>query len=690
MSLATQNTNRLINEKSPYLLQHAHNPVDWYPWGQEAFDKARQEDKPIFLSVGYSTCHWCHVMERESFESEDVAEVLNKHFVPIKVDREERPDVDQIYMSVCQALTGSGGWPLTIMMTPDQRPFFAGTYFPKKASYGRPGLIEILEQIAQLWKSERHRLLEVGDQLTRHLQREATSSPGKLPPDILDKAYRLLERNYDTTYGGFGASPKFPTPHNLMFLLRYYQKTKQQKALTMVEETLDAMHRGGIYDHIGFGFARYSVDRKWLVPHFEKMLYDNALLALAFLETYQVTGNPRFGRVAREIFTYVLRDMTSPEGGFYSAEDADSEGVEGKFYVWQPQEVIDILGRVDGELFCRYYDITPGGNFEGSSIPNLIGQNPLQFAEELGISLEDLVEGLEKCRVRLFEEREKRIHPYKDDKILTSWNGLMIAALARGARVFRSERYREAAERAAAFIFHKLRRPDGRLLARYRAGEAAYPAYLDDYAFLVWGLLELYEATFDPGYLEKAAGLTEDMIELFLDREHGGFFFYGKDSEQLISRPKEIYDGAIPSGNSVAAVNLFRLARLTGKTRFEELAHQQLKSFARELERYPAGYSFFMMAAYLSQEPPLEIVLSGKREDPDLRQMIHTVQRAFLPNAVMVVRYEGTDVDKLAEWLPLTKDKIPVEGKATAYICKNFACREPVTDSGQLQAALAK
>ncbi|MEW6698628.1 MAG: thioredoxin domain-containing protein [Bacillota bacterium] len=686
----TDKPNRLINEKSPYLLQHARNPVDWFPWGQDAFDKAKAEDKPIFLSVGYSTCHWCHVMEKESFESEDVAEVLNKYFVAIKVDREERPDVDQIYMSVCQALTGSGGWPLTIIMTPEQKPFFAGTYFPKTANYGRPGLVELLEQIAGLWQSERQRLLEVGDKLTENLQSDAMSAPGELPPDILDKAYRLYDRSYDATYGGFGTAPKFPTPHNLMFLLRYYQKTKQQKALAMVEETLDAMHRGGIYDHIGFGFARYSVDKKWLVPHFEKMLYDNALLALAFLETYQITGNPRFGRVAREIFTYVLRDMTSPEGGFYSAEDADSEGVEGKFYVWQPEEVIDILGQVDGELFCCYYDIASKGNFEGASIPNLIGQDPLQFAEELDFDLEDLVEGLEKCRQHLFEEREKRIHPCKDDKILTSWNGLMIAAMARGARVFQSERYREAAGRAVDFIFTKLRQPDGRLLARYREGEAAYPAYLDDYAFLVWGLLELYESTFEPDYLTKAVGLTDDMIELFLDQEHGGFFFYGKDSEQLISRPKEIYDGAIPSGNSVAASNLFRLARLTGNSRYEELAGQQLTSFARDLERYPAGYSFFMMAAYLSQEPPMEIVLAGKKDDPNLRQMISAVQRAFLPHAVIMTRYEEADLTALEKLLPLVKGKAPVEGKAAAYICKDFACREPVTDLKQLQAVLAK
>ncbi|CCO08033.1 thioredoxin domain-containing protein [Desulforamulus hydrothermalis] len=688
--IATRSTNLLINEKSPYLLQHAHNPVNWFPWGEEAFAKAKAEDKPIFLSIGYSTCHWCHVMERESFESADVAEVLNKYFVSIKVDREERPDVDQIYMSVCQALTGSGGWPLTVIMTPQQKPFFAGTYFPKETNYGRPGLIEILTRIAWLWEHERPSLLAMGEQLTAHLHQEAAVSPGQLPADILDQAYRLLARNYDASYGGFGTAPKFPTPHNLMFLLRYYYKTKQPQALTMVEETLDAMHRGGIYDHIGFGFARYSVDHKWLVPHFEKMLYDNALLALAFLETYQVTGNMRFGRIAKEIFAYVLRDMTSPEGGFYSAEDADSEGTEGKFYLWQPQEVVDILGQPDGEIFCRYYNITAQGNFEGSNIPNLIGQDPRRFAAELGIELADLVKGMEKCRSLLFKARSKRVHPFKDDKILTAWNGLMIAALSRGARVFHSEVYRTAAVKAVNFINQRLRRPDGRLLARFRDGEAAFPAYLDDYAFLAWGLLELYEATFDTDYLAEAVRLTEDMIELFLDQQHGGFFFYGKDSEQLISRPKEIYDGALPSGNSVAAVNLIRLARLTGNDRFAELAHRQLTGFAQQVEQYPAGYSFFMIAAYLLQEPPLEIVLTGEAADDSLRRMIQTVQRAFLPHGVIMARYEGADTEEPARLLPLTRDKLPVNGQATVYFCENFTCRKPITELSQLQAALAR
>lgn len=688
MSITMQKTNRLINEKSPYLLQHSHNPADWYPWGKEAFERAKSADLPVFLSIGYSTCHWCHVMERESFEDQEVAELLNKHFVSIKVDREERPDIDQIYMSVCQAMTGSGGWPLTIMMTPEQKPFFAGTYFPKTSNYGRPGLMDILEQIAHLWTHDRQKLLEIGEKLTSSLQEEARTTPGQLSPGVLDKAYELFERSFDSTYGGFGNAPKFPTPHNLMLLLRYWKKTGREKALAMVEETLDSMHRGGLYDHIGFGFARYSTDRKWLVPHFEKMLYDNALLAVAFLETYQITGNPRFGRVANEIFTYILRDMTSPEGAFYSAEDADSEGVEGKFYVWQPREIYELLGQVDGNLFCRYYDITEKGNFEGTSIPNLIQQDPLQFAEELDIPLEDLVEGLEKCRQILFTEREKRIHPYKDDKVLTSWNGLMIAAMATGARVLGNERYSRAAARAVDFIMDKLRREDGRLLARYRDGESAYPAYLDDYAFMIWGLLELYETTFDSKYLQRAVELTDDMIELFLDQEHGGFFFYGKDGEQLLSRPKDIYDGAIPSGNSVATVNLIRLARLTGKTSYEELANRQLRTFARDLEHYPSAYSYFMMGAYLSQEPPVDIVLAGNSNDPDLKQMIKTVQQEYLPEATVLVRFEDKTDGQTEFLLPLLKGKMPVGGKATAYVCKNFACGQPVTGLSQLIEAI--
>jgi uncharacterized protein YyaL (SSP411 family) len=600
--------NRLSKEKSPYLLQHQFNPVDWFPWGQEAFEKAKAEDKPIFLSIGYSTCHWCHVMERESFEDKEVADLLNRYFVAVKVDREERPDIDNIYMTVCQALTGHGGWPLTIFMTPDKKPFFAGTYFPKKGRMGMPGLMDILNRVADLWKGKREELIESADKIMQAIQADATAAfyeKGRITKETIKKGYEHLNRSFDPRYGGFGRAPKFPIPHNLLFLLRYWKLNKTDKALEMVKKTLNAMHRGGIYDHIGFGFSRYSTDNKWLVPHFEKMLYDNALLAMAYLEAYQATGAEEYRRVAREIFTYVLRDMTSEEGAFYSAEDADSEGVEGKFYVWDKGEVTSILSRERGERFCRLYDITQGGNFEGKSIPNLIDKSEEEVQEALS---------LEEDRKQLYEYRNKRVHPYKDDKVLTAWNGLMIAALSMGARILGQNEYAQAAQRAVAFILDKLRRQDGRLLARYRDKEAAFPAYVDDYAFLILGLIEFYETTYDPYYLEKALELNDDMIHYFWDNDRGGLFLYGKDGEQLITRPKEVYDGAMPSGNSVAALNFLRLARLTGNEKLEKKAEQQLQYFSAVINESPAGYTYFLMAAMFALYPTKEIVVVGDKQ----------------------------------------------------------------------------
>lgn len=452
MNTKQRYTNKLISEKSPYLLQHAHNPVDWFPWGDEAFEKAKGEEKPIFLSIGYSTCHWCHVMARESFEDDEVAELLNKHFVSIKVDREERPDIDMIYMNACQAMTGQGGWPLTVVMTPDKKPFFAGTYFPKESKWGRPGLMDILKQLIEVWEKERSRIDTVGNQVMRILQAQDHGTPGKLEESIIEEAFHEFSINFDVKYGGFGMAPKFPTPHNLLFLLRYWHKTGDNKALQMAEKTLEAMAKGGIFDHIGFGFHRYSTDGNWLVPHFEKMLYDNALLAYVYTEAYQATKKNLYKDIAGKIFTYVLRDMTSPEGGFYSAEDADSEGEEGKFYVWTPAEVEEVLGDEDGKWFCRTFDISSKGNFEGKSIPNLINGKIVENDRVI------------RCREKLFSAREKRIHPHKDDKILTSWNGLMIAAFAKGARVFKDNTLCEAAERAVDFIFSKLINKEGRLL----------------------------------------------------------------------------------------------------------------------------------------------------------------------------------------------------------------------------------
>ncbi|SFI85569.1 thioredoxin domain-containing protein [Thermoflavimicrobium dichotomicum] len=684
--------NRLIHEKSPYLLQHAYNPVDWYPWSEEAFDKAKKEDKPIFLSIGYSTCHWCHVMEKESFEDEEVASLLNKYFVPVKVDREERPDVDHLYMLVCQVMTGHGGWPLTVIMTPDKKPFFAGTYFPKHARYGQPGLIDILTKIADAWTHNRSQADQVSEKVLETIQGYVENvEHGDLDPHLFDQAFEEFSEQFDDRYGGFGGAPKFPRPHDLLFLLRYYKQHQEEEALHMVTETLEAMRRGGIFDHLGYGFARYSVDRKWLVPHFEKMLYDNALLALAYLEAFQVTQEEQYAQVAREIFTYVLRDMTSPEGGFYSAEDADSEGVEGKFYVWTPQEIKEVLGEEEGELFCHCYDVTEQGNFEhGTSILNQIEVELEEIAEHYQLSLEDLEKKLEQAREKLFHHREKRVHPHKDDKVLTSWNGLMIAALARGARVLNDMEYAEAAERAYRFIMKHLRREDGRLLARYRDGEAKYLAYLDDYAFLVWGLMELYEATFQTEFLEQAIELTNQMMDLFGDPDQGGFFFSGKDGEELILRSKELYDGALPSGNSVAAYNLIRLAKLTSDERLLKEADKQLKAFAKTVANAPTAYSFFLIAMQFAIGPTKEIVIAGDPTHVKTKEMIKEVQQTYLPEAVVALYPRRLGANTMKLWLPLVDGKEAALDDATVYICENYSCQAPISDLDELRKRLGK
>jgi uncharacterized protein len=668
--------NKLLQEKSPYLLQHAHNPVDWYPWGGEAFSRAVAEDKPIFLSIGYSTCHWCHVMERESFEDEEVAIILNKHFIAIKVDREERPDVDHIYMSVCQAMTGRGGWPLTILMTPDRKPFYAGTYFPKTSRGGYAGIIEVLEHVKDAWHNEKDTLVESSDKIMEHMNMEfGTDEHGEVNEEAIDDAVSRFSSNFDKVFGGFGSAPKFPTPHNLMFLLRHAKQSVNDNALDMVEKTLESMYRGGMYDHIGFGFSRYSTDRKWLVPHFEKMLYDNALLAFIYIEAYQATGKEQHRRVAEQIFEYVLRDMTSPEGGFYSAEDADSEGVEGKFYVWTPKEIIDVLGERDGKEFCDMYDITVKGNFEEASIPNII-ENKTSFEELTKLPLESM-------RRKLFEHREKRIHPYKDDKILTAWNGLTIAALAYGARVLGNESYMSAAKKAVGFIQDKLIRADGRLMARYREGEAAYLGYLDDYAFLVWGLIELYQASFDLQYLELAVRLNDDMIKYFGEVDKGGYFIYGNDSEQLIARPKEDYDGATPSGNSVAALNLLRLGRLTGNPELEVEAEGVFGAFADKINSYSMGHTYMLMAVMFARGKGSEIVIVGDRKDASVQSFIDVINKSFMPYSVVVVK-DVDEAEALKKLIPYTAGQDMVDDKTTAYVCENFACRAPITDRNKL------
>jgi uncharacterized protein len=682
--------NRLAFEKSPYLLQHAENPVDWRPWGEEAFGQAQQEKKPIFLSIGYATCHWCHVMAHESFEDDEVAQVLNQYFVAIKVDREERPDIDNLYMSVCQAMTGSGGWPLSVFMTPEAKPFYAGTYFPKVGRLGLPGFIDILRHIASVWEKDLARLLEASDTVTNHIRHSVAleNATNLIGIDILKDCDRILKASFDPINGGFGSSPKFPTPHQLTYLLRWYIRSGDKDSLKMVEKTLDAMRAGGIFDQIGFGFHRYSVDAKWLVPHFEKMLYDQALLAMAYTEAFQVTGKKRFGDTASEIFAYVLRDMTSAEGGFYSAEDADSEGREGLFYVWTHEEIKAHLGDEPGELACRFYGISEKGNFEdGLSIPHISAETE-DLAAHKGIGVTEIEKMLEDVRNRLFHERKKRVHPLKDDKILTSWNGLMIAALARGYQVFENDAYADAARNAAGLILSKLKDKEGRLLRRYRQSEAAYPGYLDDYAFFVWGLIELYEATFEVNWLQEAIKLNKDMIEIFWDEKEGGLFFTGKGNEKLITRVKDIYDGALPSGNSVAALNLIRLGRMTGNTELEQKAEQLIQAFSSKLTAYPPAYTQMLIALNFMIGPQREIVIAGDSADKNTRKMIRSVRNKFMPNKVVLLRQPGDEGRSLASLAPFVEAMSPVNGQPTVYICEKYACKRPVTELDELQKVL--
>ncbi|MRN56750.1 thioredoxin domain-containing protein [Paenibacillus monticola] len=685
--------NRLAKEKSPYLLQHAHNPVNWFPWGDEAFAKAKSENKPIFLSIGYSTCHWCHVMERESFEDEEVASLLNENYIAIKVDREERPDIDALYMSVCQALTGSGGWPLTVLLTPEKKPFYAGTYFPKRRMFGRLGIMDVLEQIRDKWAQDGASFTRLGDDLLAELQsseqKDRQSGSAEVGEELLHEAFQLYERQFDEQYGGFGNAPKFPSAHNLSFLLAYSQAYDKPEALQMVETTLESMFRGGLYDHVGFGFSRYSTDREWLVPHFEKMLYDNALLAYVYLEAFQITKKPLYAEIAESVFTYVLRDMTSPEGAFYCAEDADSEGEEGKFYVFSRDEIEEALGLEDMHSYCHVYGITPEGNFEGRNIPNLLQDMPDKMAEKLGMNPLGLRTRMEEWREKLFAYREQRIHPSKDDKVLTAWNGLMIAALAKGAKALQQPEYAKAAATAADFIWDKLRREDGRLLARYRDGDAAIPGYVDDYAFMLWGLTELYEATGKAVYLERALILKDGLLELFTDEEQGGFFFSGRDGEQLPIRSKELYDGAMPSGNSVAAKILWKLAAVTQDVELKGIAERTAGVLGVAAMGYPAGYAMYLQALLAMVGGGKEWVLSGKHDDPALHGMLAQFQQAYMPDAVLLVKWEGTGAEDIVKLLPHLADKPSIRGAATAYVCRDFACREPITNVEAVRELLA-
>jgi uncharacterized protein YyaL (SSP411 family) len=681
-------TNRLIHEKSPYLLQHAYNPVDWYPWGDTAFDKARAEDKPIFLSIGYSTCHWCHVMERESFESEEVAALLNRHFVPVKVDREERPDIDRIYMMFVQATTGSGGWPMSVWLTPELKPFFGGTYFPPDNRYGRPGFKAVLEHLASAWVTDRARIRRSGDDILDELKKQATAGAelaGWLDDSVLDSAYYAFRRMYDSRLGGFGAAPKFPRPVAHNFLFRYAAARKNPEASGMVLHTLREMAKGGMYDQIGGGFHRYSVDERWFVPHFEKMLYDQAQLATSYLEAYQITADRQYADVARDIFEYVLRDLTHPDGAFYSAEDADSildpanphEKGEGAFYIWAQSELEAILGRDVAEWFGHRYGVEREGNVRHDPQGEFTGRNILfqahtaeETARRFSLTEAEVSIGLATARGKLMEARGKRVRPHLDDKILTSWNALMISALALGAQLLGEARYSTAAHRAADFILGTLRR-DGVLLRRFRDGEAAIAGYLDDYAYFVHALVDLYEAVFDPRYLQAAGDLAGEMIGRFEDRDQGGFFSTAGSDPSEILRLKDDYDGAEPSGNSMALYALSRTAVMTGREELREAAERGFRAFAPRLRAAPHALPQMLVAYLYSQSSPKQIILAGERDTPDMSALLVAVRNRFLPNKVVLLADPA---------LPHTAPMVPLDGRATAYLCENFTCQRPTND----------
>ncbi|HCT64169.1 MAG TPA: hypothetical protein DIC60_02655 [Lachnospiraceae bacterium] len=641
-------SNHLSNETSPYLLQHSENPVNWYPWCQEAFQKAKTENKPIFLSIGYSTCHWCHVMAHESFEDEGIAEILNQNYISIKVDKEERPDIDSIYMTVCQAYTGSGGWPTSIFMTPEQKPFFAGTYFPKETRHGMIGFKELLSGIYEKWQKNRYELLQSADTIVATLNRKSTSQ-AETDIKLMESAVELYNQSYDEKFGGFGKEPKFPTAHNLLFLLKHYEKSGDKHSLKMAEHTLTQMYKGGIFDHIGYGFSRYSTDKYFLVPHFEKMLYDNALLILAYCKAYWITQNSFYREVAEKTAQYILREMTSTEGGFYSAQDADSDGEEGKYYVFESEEIISLLGEKTGQAFNEYYSITHNGNFEGKNIPNLLN-NPSTSKE------------FDAYLPKIYEYRKKRNKLHLDDKILTSWNSLMIAAMCWLYRISRNDEYLNAAKKSQKFIEEQLSQ-DGTVFVSFRNGKRNQNGFLDDYANNSFALLALYDATLDFSYLEKAKQLMKKAISNFFDETDGGFYLYGKDNETLIMRPKESYDGAIPSGNSVMAYNLVRLSQLNFDNEFDRILKGQMDFLYGEAKHYPIGYAMYLIALSDYFEPSQMITVVMKNKD-DIKDLPFTVSL----DSIIKVLDGPTDEYQI------------INDKTTYYVCNNHSCLPPVNE----------
>ena len=693
--------NRLAAESSPYLRQHKDNPVAWQPWGEEAFEKARREDKPLFVSIGYSTCHWCHVMERESFEDEEVATALNAAFVPVKVDREERPDVDSLYMTACQLMRKQGGWPLNVLLTPAGKPFHAETYLPKTGRLGQMGLLELTERVQQLWQNEREKVHESADQLTDAIRQMSAPQEAEAPGDesLLEAAYQSLAERFDPANGGFGSAPKFPAPHNLLFLLRYAHAAGERHATEMAGRTLDAMRAGGVFDQLGYGFHRYSTDERWLLPHFEKMAYDQALLAMAYTEGYQATGEARFRKTTEEIFEYVFRNLTCAEGraegAFFSAEDAESEGEEGTFYVWTTEEVRDVLGESDAALVIDAFGMEEDGNFREEATGEKTGANVLHLPDGWPDDAADR-ERLESARAKLLNHRAKRERPHRDDKILTDWNGLMIAALAKAARAFEAPEYVEAATRAADFLLDEMRTESGGLLHRYRrredgSADAGIRAHLGDYAFLCWGLTELYEATFEARRLRAAAELADAMHARFADAEAGGYFLAAEGGDELVARQKTFQDAAMPSGNAGALLANLRLARLTGRPDFAERADALLDAAAAHVRRQPSGFTGLLCGLLMATGPSREVVVSGDPEAEDTQSLLAVVRRPYRPETVTLLRPpDGPDgaPPEISEVAPFTEAQRPVDGEAAAYVCENHACRRPVTTPDALEDAL--
>jgi hypothetical protein len=680
--------NRLLHETSPYLQQHAYNPVDWHPWGEEALRLAREHDRPIFLSVGYSSCHWCHVMERESFEDPEIARLMNENFINIKVDREERPDLDAVYMEAVQLMTQSGGWPMSVFLTPDLKPFWGGTYFPPRSGLGRPGFADVVVQLARVYREDRQRVEESAREITAHLASQLDLGGAKLPGlDALERAVESSSRRFDPHYGGFGPAPKFPRSVEVSMLLRAFAHSGDGTVLEMCERTLDGMVCGGIYDQIGGGFHRYSTDEKWLVPHFEKMLYDNALLVRTYLEAYQVTGKEVYGRVAREVLDYLLREMTSPEGGFYSATDADSEGREGAFFVWTPEQVEAVVGRDDGRIVCHYYNISVGGNFEDStSIPN-VTRSIADLARAFKLDPDEAARLIAEGRARLYAAREERPRPFRDEKVLAAWNGLAISAFARGAQVLGERRYLDAAGQTARLVLDAML-SNGRLLRVRKCGRSRVPAFLDDYAYFVEALLDLYEAGFETNFLDQARELSDLMLDLFWDAGAGGFYYTARDGEALIARKKDFFDNATPSANGVAALSLLRLERLTGEPRYREAAEKLFRAVARAVDQMPMAFASMLIALDFYHSPPVEVAVVGEPGSSSTRALWETVHSGFLPGRVLAGA-PGPEVDAaLGARVPLLRGKRAEGGQSSAYVCRDYACQAPVSEPEALRTLL--